>query len=50
MEKERKVYEAPELRVHQVMAAIKPLCGSNGDDGTGSATEESRRIWLEDEE
>ena len=50
MEKERKVYEAPELRVHQIMSAIKPLCGSSGNDGTGEAEEGSRRLWLDDEE
>jgi len=49
MEKERKVYEAPVLRVHQTMSAIKPLCGS-GNDGTHEATEESRGLWLDDEE
>ena len=50
MEKERKVYEAPVLRVHQTMSDIKPLCGSSGNDGTGSAEEGSRRIWLDDDE
>lgn len=54
MEKERKVYEAPAMRVHTVMAATKPLCESGGSgSGSGDVIQgpsDSRRFWLEDED
>lgn len=48
MEKERKVYEAPELRVHQTVIHSN-LLSMSGENG-GEAGEGSRRIWLDDDE
>ena len=50
MKKERKVYEAPELRVHQVMAQMTMLEGSNQGGFTPKEPDDSRSIILDDEE
>ena len=47
MEKERKVYEAPELRVHQTIRT-QIICKSGS--GTGTEGDLSRRSWFDDEE
>ena len=48
MEKEKKVYEVPEMQVHQMMEPELPLCKSGS--GTGNEGDLSRRIWVEDED
>ena len=50
MEKEKKVYEAPVLRVHQVMARMTVLEGSNQGGFTPKQPDDSRSFILDDEE
>jgi len=45
MEKEKKVYEVPAMRVHQCMKSTLPLCNSGGD-----IEQWSRRLDVEDDE